>query len=83
MAISDFRHTDTERERLETQEWLESLDYVIKTGGPERVRLLLRQLQKLPDQPQAVVVAVPRLQTTARFLLILLRSPRKSSRKKS
>jgi len=33
---------------------------------------LLRQLQKLPDQPQAVIVAVPRLQTTARLLLILL-----------
>jgi len=33
---------------------------------------LLRQLQKLPDQPQAVVVALPRLGTTARLLLILL-----------
>ena len=34
-----------EAERQETLEWLESLDYVIRTGGPERVKRLLRQLQ--------------------------------------
>jgi pyruvate dehydrogenase E1 component len=46
MAISDLHHEpDPEIERQETLEWLESLDYVIKTGGPERVRRLLRQLQ--------------------------------------
>jgi len=33
---------------------------------------VLRQLQKLPDQPQAVVVAIPRLGTTGRLLLLLL-----------
>jgi pyruvate dehydrogenase E1 component len=33
-------------ERLEDQEWMESLDYVIKHGGPDRVRRLLRQLQR-------------------------------------
>jgi pyruvate dehydrogenase E1 component len=47
MALSDLHHRrdDGEAEHLETQEWLESLDYVIKTGGPERVRQLLRELQ--------------------------------------
>jgi pyruvate dehydrogenase E1 component len=30
---------------LETSEWLESLDYVLKAEGPDRVQTLLRQLQ--------------------------------------
>lgn len=30
---------------LETKEWLESLDYVLKAEGPERVQTLLSQLQ--------------------------------------
>jgi pyruvate dehydrogenase E1 component len=29
---------------IETQEWLESLDYVLQDGGPERVQYLLEQL---------------------------------------
>src|SRR6187401_923976 len=33
-----------EIEALETREWLESLDYVIKSGGPVRVSKLLREL---------------------------------------
>jgi hypothetical protein len=33
---------------------------------------LLRQIQKLPDQPQAVVVTIPRLGTAGRLLLLLL-----------
>ena len=33
-----------EIEALETREWLESLDYVLKSGGPIRVSRLLRQL---------------------------------------
>lgn len=32
-------------EAVETQEWLESMDYVLQHGGPERVRYLLEQLQ--------------------------------------
>jgi pyruvate dehydrogenase E1 component len=35
----------SELEAMEIQEWLDSLDYVLKRGGPERVRRLLRQLQ--------------------------------------
>ena len=31
-------------EALETREWLESLDYVIKSGGAVRVSKLLREL---------------------------------------
>jgi pyruvate dehydrogenase E1 component len=33
-----------ELEALETREWLESLDYVIQSGGPARVNRLLREL---------------------------------------
>jgi pyruvate dehydrogenase E1 component len=32
-------------EAVETREWLESLDYVLHHGGPERVRRLLKKLQ--------------------------------------
>src|SRR5215470_5395132 len=32
-------------ELKETREWLESLDYVLQSGGPERVRDLLHKLQ--------------------------------------
>ncbi|MCP3979317.1 MAG: pyruvate dehydrogenase (acetyl-transferring), homodimeric type [bacterium] len=41
--------TDPERaevEAIEEKEWLESLDYVIQHGGPERVQKLLRSLQR-------------------------------------
>ena len=34
-----------ELEAIETQEWLESLDYVLQRGGPERVRKLLYELR--------------------------------------
>ena len=34
----------SELEALETREWLESLDYVLKSGGPVRVSRLLREL---------------------------------------
>ena len=33
-----------ELEALETREWLESLDYVLQSGGPARVSKLLREL---------------------------------------
>ena len=36
---------DFEVEDLETREWLESLDYVIQQGGPNRVKELLGELQ--------------------------------------
>jgi len=35
----------TELEVIETKEWLDSLDYVLRSGGPERVSRLLSQLQ--------------------------------------
>ena len=35
-----------ELEAVEESEWVESLDYVIKHGGPERVRQLLLALQR-------------------------------------
>ena len=39
-------YSDEETQNLETQEWLESLDYVIEHGGSERVGQLLSELQK-------------------------------------
>ena len=33
-----------EIEAIETREWLESLDYVLQSGGPARVNTLLREL---------------------------------------
>ncbi len=40
---------------IENQEWRESLDYVLKEQGPERVRQLLRQLQ-IRAQEQGVSI---------------------------
>jgi pyruvate dehydrogenase E1 component len=37
--------TGTQDEQQETQEWLDSLDYVLQSGGPERVQELLRELE--------------------------------------
>ncbi len=34
-----------EQEELETKEWFDSLDYVLETGGPERVSKLIKKLQ--------------------------------------
>jgi pyruvate dehydrogenase E1 component len=35
----------SEQERIETREWLESLEYVLEEGGPDRVVRLLRELE--------------------------------------
>jgi pyruvate dehydrogenase E1 component len=35
----------SELDRVETREWLESLDYVLASGGPERVMEILRRLE--------------------------------------
>lgn len=44
--MTDTTHQDTaELEAIETREWIESLDYVLQSGGPERVRRLLQKLQ--------------------------------------
>ena len=37
-----------ELEGLETREWLESLDYVLQSGGPARVGRLLSRLAVAP-----------------------------------
>ncbi len=47
---TDNEWTDAELEELETREWLESLDYVLKEGGPDRVQRLLRQLELYAHQ---------------------------------
>ena len=44
-----------ELEALETKEWLSSLDYVLQTGGPERVRQLLHDLQVHVQQEGVVL----------------------------
>jgi pyruvate dehydrogenase E1 component len=45
----------TELEGLETKEWLNSLDYVLQTGGAERVRRLLHDLQVHAQQMGVVL----------------------------
>jgi pyruvate dehydrogenase E1 component len=46
MSNNDKRDTYREDlEAVETREWLESLDYVLQQGGPERVKELLQQLR--------------------------------------
>src|SRR5690625_2932237 len=35
---------------IETREWLESLEYVLQKGGPERTKLLLDRLQLRAQQ---------------------------------
>src|SRR6476660_3188934 len=45
--VSSITHTATQTnglEVLETREWLDSLDYVLTRGGPERAGRLLQQL---------------------------------------
>src|SRR5678809_279837 len=45
--VSSITHTATQNnglEVLETREWLDSLDYVLSQGGPERAGRLLQQL---------------------------------------
>ena len=39
------RVADTDIDVAETQEWLASLDYVLKSKGPDRVRFLIEQLR--------------------------------------
>jgi pyruvate dehydrogenase E1 component len=41
----DGADKDPQLEKIETQEWLDSLDWVIAEGGPERVQRLLENLQ--------------------------------------
>ena len=46
MAVHDFDPPEgLDLEQVEIEEWLDSLDYVIKTGGADRVQKLLRRLQ--------------------------------------
>ena len=42
VAPDTFRDTDP----IETEEWIESLAYVLQNGGPERVRYLLDRLEQ-------------------------------------
>jgi pyruvate dehydrogenase E1 component len=43
--MRDIAHRQSpDDQTLETREWLDSLDYVLQTGGPERVARLLQQL---------------------------------------
>ena len=46
MSDSTAQNGTTENiDAIETREWLESLDWVLSHGGPERVRRLLEDLQ--------------------------------------
>jgi pyruvate dehydrogenase E1 component len=39
------RDDDVDVDVAETEEWLASLDYVLKSKGPDRVRFLIEQLR--------------------------------------
>ena len=42
--MSNNKNNEMSIEKLETREWLESLEYILQSGGPERVRQLLHDL---------------------------------------
>ncbi len=44
MSNNNHQEWQEDIEAIETQEWLDSLDYVLQEGGPERVQRLLEQL---------------------------------------
>ncbi|HEY2934314.1 MAG TPA: pyruvate dehydrogenase (acetyl-transferring), homodimeric type [Acidobacteriota bacterium] len=44
-SASGREQQSAELERAELREWLDSLDYVLKSGGPERVQRLLQDLE--------------------------------------
>ncbi|OGU54843.1 MAG: pyruvate dehydrogenase (acetyl-transferring), homodimeric type [Ignavibacteria bacterium RBG_13_36_8] len=49
--MDDIKRDDKkELEEQETREWLESLEYVLQTGGPERVKQLLHDLDTYAHQ---------------------------------
>src|SRR5262249_13531111 len=41
----DKPQIENEQQAVETREWLESIDYVLQSGGAERVKNILRHLQ--------------------------------------
>ncbi|MCB1319767.1 MAG: hypothetical protein KDK34_05920, partial [Leptospiraceae bacterium] len=50
LEFSQLTEEEQKLLQLERDEWLESLDYVIKNGGPGRVKQLLRALQNRAAQ---------------------------------
>ena len=48
--MTNVAHNHSAAVDEETQEWLESLDYVLQTGGPDRVRHILEQLELRAQQ---------------------------------
>ena len=57
MASTDPRDADILRE-IENSEWRESLDYVLKEQGADRVRQILRLLQTLNEEHGKTIVMV-------------------------
>ncbi len=53
VAPGTFRDTDP----IETEEWIESLSYVLQRGGPERVRYLLHRLEQ--EAQESLSVDIP------------------------
>ena len=47
-----------ELEAHETREWLESLDYVLQSGGPARVGRLLRELSDATKRETSLLVVL-------------------------
>ncbi|GAB4334913.1 MAG: pyruvate dehydrogenase (acetyl-transferring), homodimeric type [Calditrichia bacterium] len=54
--LNKYRQNHLTEEEIELQEWLESLEYVLQSGGPERVQQLIKNLQM---HAQAAGVKLP------------------------
>jgi pyruvate dehydrogenase E1 component len=65
-----------ELDDVEEREWLESLDYVIKRGGPDRVRDLLRALQRRAAE---FGISLPYLANTPYVNTMVVRANREES----
>ena len=48
--MADEKSAEKQIHEIENEEWLYSLDYVLKNGGPERVIEILQQLQLLVEK---------------------------------
>ena len=54
--MTDLPEIPDHLDALEIQEWLDSLDYIFETGGPERVSLVIARLQ---DHARRLGVSIP------------------------
>ena len=73
-------HQPNETVDIETREWLESLDFVIENGGPERVLHLLQHLQIRAEEAGSSFRSARIRRTSTRFMSSTSRCIRASGR---